>query len=280
MKSHIIYILFVIFSLTGFSQNGTVTGTVSDSETNEPLPGVNVVVKNTTIGTNTDFDGNFSIEGVSSGDVLVFSYLGFKTQEITVGDASNLDVSLVADAEALDEVIVLGYVSQKAANISGSVSTVSEEQVQNLKPVRMEDALQGLPGVNMFSNGAPGAKPNVIIRGVTSYTGNAPLVIVDGITLSLDDMNALDPNDIKSISVLKDASTTALYGVRGGNGVIVITTKSGSRNQDAKYSFNTSYGQQSPEKTIGVLNATEYAAILNEMSVNSGGPLILSLIHI
>ena len=264
----------MIFSLAGFSQNGTVTGTVSDSETNEPLPGVNVVVKDTTIGTNTDFDGNFSIEGVSSGDVLVFSYLGFKTQEITVGDASNLDVSLVADAEALDEVIVLGYVSQKAANISGSVSTVSEEQVQNLKPVRMEDALQGLPGVNMFSNGAPGAKPNVIIRGVTSYTGNAPLVIVDGITLSLDDMNALDPNDIKSISVLKDASTTALYGVRGGNGVIVITTKSGSRNQDAKYSFNTSYGQQSPEKTIGVLNATEYAAILNEMSVNSGGPLI------
>ena len=95
-----------MFSLIGFSQNGTVTGTVSDSETNEPLPGVNVVVKNTTIGTNTDFDGNFSIEGVSSGDVLVFSYLGFKTQEITVGDASNLDVSLVADAEALDEVIL------------------------------------------------------------------------------------------------------------------------------------------------------------------------------
>ena len=257
-----------------FSQNGTVNGSVSDSETNEPLPGVNVVVKNTTKGTNTDFDGNFSIQDVSSGDVLVFSYLGYKTQEITIGDASTFDVFLVEDAEALDEVIVLGYVSQKAANISGSVSTVSEEQVQSLKPVRMEDALQGLPGVNMFSNGAPGAKPTVIIRGVTSYTGNAPLVIVDGITLSLDDMNALDPSDIESISVLKDASTTALYGVRGGNGVIVITTKSGNRNQDAKFSFNTSYGQQSPEKTIGVLNATEYAAILNEMSVSSGGALI------
>ena len=181
-----------------FSQNGTVNGSVSDSETNEPLPGVNVVVKNTTKGTNTDFDGNFSIQDVSSGDVLVFSYLGYKTQEITIGDASTFDVFLVEDAEALDEVIVLGYVSQKAANISGSVSTVSEEQVQSLQPVRMEDALQGLPGVNMFSNGAPGAKPTVIIRGVTSYTGNAPLVIVDGITLSLDDMNALDPSDIES----------------------------------------------------------------------------------
>ena len=205
----------MLCSIPLLSQNGTVTGSVSDSETNEPLPGVNVVVKNTTKGTNTDFDGNFSIEGVSSGDVLVFSYIGYKSQEISVGDSSSLDILLEEDTEALDEVVVLGYVSQKAANISGSVSTVSEEQVQSLKPVRMEDALQGLPGVNMFSNGSPGAKPTVIIRGVTSYTGNAPLVIVDGITLSLDDMNALDPSDIESISVLKDASTTALYGVRG-----------------------------------------------------------------
>ena len=210
MKSHFIYILFVLCSIPLLSQNGTVTGSVSDSETNEPLPGVNVVVKNTTKGTNTDFDGNFSIEGVSSGDVLVFSYIGYKSQEISVGDSSSLDIFLVEDTEALEEVVVLGYVSQKAANISGSVSTVSEDQVQSLKPVRMEDALQGLPGVNMFSNGSPGAKPTVIIRGVTSYTGNAPLVIVDGITLSLDDMNALDPSDIESISVLKDASTTAL----------------------------------------------------------------------
>ena len=246
MKSHFIYILFVLFSIPLLSQNGVVTGSVSDSETNEPLPGVNVVVKNTTKGTNTDFDGNFSIEDVSSGDVLVFSYIGYKSQEISVGDSSTFDVFLVEDIDALDEVVVLGYVSQKAANISGSVSTVSEEQVQSLKPVRMEDALQGLPGVNMFSNGAPGAKPNVIIRGITSYTGNAPLVLVDGITLSLDDMNALDPNDIKSISVLKDASTTALYGVRGGNGVIVINTKSGTRNQDAKFSFCLLYTSPSP----------------------------------
>ena len=119
-------------------------------------------------------------------------------------------------------------------------------------------------------------KPTVIIRGVTSYTGNDPLVIVDGINQSLDDMNSLEPSDIESISVLKDASTTALYGVKGGNGVIVITTKSGSRNQEAKFTFNTSYGQQSPEKTIGVLNASEYAAILNEMSVSSGGGLIFT----
>ena len=162
------------------------------------------------------------------------------------------------------------------SNISGAVSTVGGDDVEKLKPVRMEDALQGLPGVNMFSNGSPGSKPTVIIRGITSYTGNDPLVIVDGINQSLDDMNSLEPSDIESISVLKDASTTALYGVKGGNGVIVITTKNGSRNQEPKFTFNTSYGQQSPEKTIGVLNASEYAAILNEMSLTSGGGLIYS----
>ena len=258
------------------AQSGSITGSVTDSNSNDPLPGVNVIVKNTTNGTNTDFNGNFSVDNVSAGDVLVFSYLGYKTYEYTVSNSFNVSISLDEDIEALEQVVVLGYVSQKASNISGAVSTVGGEDVDKLKPVRMEDALQGLPGVNMFSNGSPGSKPTVIIRGITSYTGNDPLVIVDGINQSLDDMNSLEPSDIESISVLKDASTTALYGVKGGNGVIVITTKNGARNQEAKFTFNTSYGQQSPEKTIGVLNASEYAAILNEMSLTSGGGLIYS----
>ena len=261
MKSQIIRILVIVFGFTLAinGQQGTITGSVSDSNTNDPLPGVNVIVKNTTNGTNTDFNGNFSVNNVKQGDVLVFSYIGYKTLEYTVADSFNVSISLDEDIEALEQVVVLGYVSQKASNISGAVSTVGGDDVDKLKPVRMEDALQGLPGVNMFSNGSPGSKPTVIIRGITSYTGNDPLVIVDGINQSLDDMNSLEPSDIESISVLKDASTTALYGVKGGNGVIVITTKKGSRNQEAKFTFNTSYGQQSPEKTIGVLNATEYA---------------------
>jgi TonB-dependent SusC/RagA subfamily outer membrane receptor len=276
MKRQILNFLLLIGFFTVTAQEGSITGSVSDAINNDPLPGVNVVVKNTNNGTNTDFNGNFSLDGVNNGDILVFSYLGFKTLEYTVSDSFNISISLEEDVEALEQVVVLGYVSQKASNISGAVSTVGGDDIEKLKPVRMEDALQGLPGVNMFSNGSPGSKPTVIIRGVTSYTGNDPLVIVDGINQSLDDMNSLEPSDIKSISVLKDASTTALYGVKGGNGVIVITTKSGSRNQEAKFSFNTSYGEQSPEKTIGVLNATEYAAILNEMSLTSGGGLIYS----
>ena len=145
------------------AQSGSITGSVTDSNTNDPLPGVNVIVKNTTNGTNTDFNGNFSVDNVSAGDVLVFSYLGYKTYEYTVSNSFNVSISLDEDIEALEQVVVLGYVSQKASNISGAVSTVGGEDVEKLKPVRMEDALQGLPGVNMFSNGSPGSKPTVII---------------------------------------------------------------------------------------------------------------------
>ena len=256
------------------AQTGSLSGSVTDANTNDALPGVNVIVKNTTNGTNTDFNGNFSLNDVKSGDVLVFSYIGYKTLEYTVSSSFNVSISLEEDVEALEEVVLLGYVSQKASNISGAVTTVDGESVAKLKPVRVEDALQGQAGINVIASGAPGSKPTVLIRGISSYSGNDPLVIVDGINLTLDDMASLDPNNIESISVLKDASTTALYGVEGGNGVILITTKGGKRNQETQFSFDSSYGQQSVEKTIAVLNATEYAAILNEGSVASGGPVI------
>ena len=237
MKRQIFNFLILLGFYTMTAQTGTITGSVTDSSNNDALPGVNVIVKTTTNGTNTDFNGNFSLDNVKTGDVLVFSYLGYKTLEYSVSDSFNISISLEEDVEALEQVVVLGYVSQKASNISGAVSTVGADDVDKIKPVRMEDALQGLPGVNMFSNGSPGSKPTVIIRGITSYTGNDPLVIVDGISQSLDDMNSLEPSDIETISVLKDASTTALYGVKGGNGVIVITTKNGSRNQEAKFTL-------------------------------------------
>ena len=256
------------------AQTGSLSGSVTDAKTNDALPGVNVIVKNTTNGTNTDFNGNFSLNDVKSGDVLVFSYIGYQTLEYTVSSSFNVSISLEEDVEALEEVVLLGYVSQKASNISGAVTTVDGESVAKLKPVRVEDALQGQAGINVIASGAPGSKPTVLIRGISSYSGNDPLVIVDGINLTLDDMASLDPNNIESISVLKDASTTALYGVEGGNGVILITTKGGKRNQETQFSFDSSYGQQSVEKTIAVLNATEYAAILNEGSVASGGPVI------
>ena len=258
------------------AQDATLNGSVSDSYNDGPLPGVSVVISGTQNGTTTDFNGNFSLSGVSVGDVIQFSYIGYLTKDVTVGSSFNLSVSLDEDVESLDEVILIGYSTQKSSNISGAVSTVSGDDVQKLKPLRVEDALQGQAGLNVISSGSPGGKPSVLIRGITSFSGTDPLVVIDGINSSLWDMDAINPANIESISVLKDASTTALYGVRGGNGVIVITTKSGKKNQETVFSLDTSFGMQGVNKYIDVLNASQYAAILNEGSVSSGGPIIFS----
>ena len=257
-------------------QKSTLNGSVSDSAADVPLPGVGVVIKGTQIGTTTDFDGNFSLAGVSNGDIIIFSYLGFLSKEITIQNSYNLSVFLEIDAEALEEVIVTGYGSQKSSNISGSVTVVSEDDIEKLKPLRVEDALQGQAGLSIISSGSPGGKPSVLIRGITSFSGTDPLVVIDGINSSLYDMDALNSSDIASVSVLKDASTTAMYGVRGGSGVIVITTKSGKKNQETVFSLDSSYGMQEVSKYINVLNASQYGAILNEGSVSSGGPIIFS----
>jgi TonB-linked SusC/RagA family outer membrane protein len=205
----------------------------------------------------------------------VFSFIGYASQSILVGSSSTINVSLSPD-NLLDEVVVTGYGSQKASNISGSVSIVSGEEVEKIKPLRIEDALQGTTGLNVISSPNPGGKPSVLIRGITSFSGTDPLVVIDGINSSLYDMDAISPSDIESVSVLKDASTTAMYGVRGGSGVIVITTKSGKKNQDTVFSLDTSFGMQEVDKYIDVLNASQYAAILNEGSVSSGGNLIFT----
>ena len=258
------------------AQDSTLVGSVSDSSSDGPLPGVSVIIKGTQTGTTSDFDGNFSLSGVSSGDVIQFSYLGYITQEVEVGNSFNISISLDEDIEALDEVILVGYSTQKASNISGSVTTVSGEDVEKLKPTRIEDALQGQSGLNVISAPNPGGKPSVLIRGITSFSGTDPLVVIDGINSSLYDVDALSASDIESISVLKDASTTALYGVRGGNGVIVITTKSGKKNQETQFTLDSSFGFQEVESFIDVLNAAQYGAILNEGSVTAGGSLVFT----
>ena len=258
------------------SQDSILVGSVSDASTSGPLPGVSVVIKGTQIGTQTDFDGNFSISGVNSGDIIQFSFIGYVTQEVQVGNSFNINVSLKEDVEALDEVVLVGYSTQKASNISGSVTTVSSEAIDKLKPSRVEEALQGQSGLNVISSPNPGGKPSILIRGITSFSGTDPLVIIDGINSSLWDVDALSSDDIETISVLKDASTTALYGVRGGNGVIVITTKSGFKNQKTQFTVDSSFGMQEVDNFIKVLNASQYAAILNEGSVTSGGPLIFN----
>jgi len=265
------FTLTVVFGFSMHSQS--ISGTVTD-DNGVALPGATVLVQGTTNGVSTDFDGAFTISA-SSDDTLVFSFIGYASQSILVGSSSTINVSLSPD-NLLDEVVVTGYGSQKASNISGSVSIVSGEEVEKIKPLRIEDALQGTTGLNVISSPNPGGKPSVLIRGITSFSGTDPLVVIDGINSSLYDMDAISPSDIESVSVLKDASTTAMYGVRGGSGVIVITTKSGKKNQDTVFSLDTSFGMQEVDKYIDVLNASQYAAILNEGSVSSGGNLIFT----
>ena len=260
--------------LIATGQTYEIKGTVSDSGGN-PLPGVSIVVKNTAKGASSDFDGNFIITDILKGEVLIFSYIGFTTQEIIINNSDVLNIVLVDDTQSLEEVVIIGYGTQRVSKISGSVSSVNKKSIELLKPVRAEEALQGqAAGVNVIASGSPGSKPTVLIRGIPSYTGTDPLVVIDGVTMSLDDLNSLNPSDIESINVLKDAALSAIYGVKGGNGVIVVKTKSGKRNTKTSFSFDSSYGTQEVTKTIDVLNASEYAGILNEASSNAGDGLV------
>ncbi|MBV1888268.1 MAG: TonB-dependent receptor [Urechidicola sp.] len=277
MISRILFFGFFLTTIVSFGQNINVSGIVSEQATNGPLPGASVVIKNTNTGVTTDFDGNFYLTDVPVNSVLEISFIGFITQEVIVTSNEPISVILSEDTSTLDEVVVIGYGSQKVSKISGAVSSVNKKSIEALAPVRAEDALQGqAAGVTVISNGSPGAKPTVLIRGIPSYTGTDPLVVIDGVTQTLDDLNALNPSDIQSMNVLKDAALTAIYGVSGGNGVIVVKTKGGRRNQKTAYSFDSSYGIQEVTKTIDVLNASEYASILNEASVASGGDLIFN----
>ena len=276
------YVVLLV-GVYGTAQQVKVTGVVLNAADQAPLIGANVISKQNNSGVVTDFDGKFSIQ-TQIGDVLTFSYLGFESQKITIENTEDLRVVLQANVSDLQEVILqtvsTGYGTQELKKVSGAVSAVGEEAIRDVNPLRAEEALQGnASGVNVIAAGSPGAKPTIMIRGITSNRGNAPLVVIDGVPQTLDDLNALNPSDIAKIDVLKDASTAAIYGVSGGNGVILITTKKGKKNQKMKLNYNASYGIQQVRKFIRVLNAAEYAVILNEASVNSGGDLIFKNIE-
>ncbi|MGB5438018.1 MAG: TonB-dependent receptor [Maribacter sp.] len=220
----------------------TITGTVTD-ENGQGVPGANILVVGTTTGTQSDFDGNFSIPA-SPSDVLSISYLGYATQRITVGNQTTINVQLVEDASQLEEVIVIGYGTAKKKDVTGAVSRVTSKSFENQPLTRVDEALQGrAAGVTVAkANGAPGAGIKVRIRGVNSITGNNdPLVVIDGVLGG--DLSTLNPNDIASMDVLKDASATAIYGVRGSNGVILVTTKKGSGKGKINVDFFTTVSQ-------------------------------------
>ena len=244
------------------AQNLDISGTVLD-ETGVPIPGANVLVKNTSKGAVTDFDGLFTITDVVSGSTLVFSYLGYLTQEIIVNDNQQLNVILQSDIAQLDEVIVIGYGTQTKKEITGAVSIVSSETIEKLKPTRIEQALQGqVAGVNITTNsGSPGGGSTISIRGVSTNGDSSPLILVDGNVV--EDLSVVNPNDIESMNILKDA-TAGIYGVRAANGVILITTKTGRKDMPLTLEYNMYTGFQQTTRKIPLLNATEYAVIVNE----------------
>lgn len=280
MKFKIKLVFTVLFLVALYqqtiAQTLSVSGIVKDKTTKETLPGATVSVIGASTATVTDAQGNFKIS-VQKGATLLVSFTGMNPFRYQVNNADAITIELEGSLTAMDEVVVVGYGVQKITKISGAISTVKAADIEKLRPVRAEDALQGrASGVTVISNGSPGSKPTVLIRGIPSYTGTDPVVVVDGSIQSMDDLNSINAADIESINVLKDAATTAIYGVKGGNGVIVVTTKSGRKNLPTEYALNSNYGVQEVLNTIGVLNATEYAAIINEGSLTSGGNLIFS----
>lgn len=256
-----------------FAQN-TVSGTVTESATGLPVPGVNVIVQGTTNGTISNFDGEYSIENVSDGDILSFSFLGFATQEITYSGQSTLDIQLEEDSAALDEVVVIGYGSVSKKDATGAVDQVSTEDF-NQGPVQTAGQLitGKVAGVSVTSGGgAPGEGQTINIRGQGSLSlTSSPLIVVDGIPLSNDAVggsrNALDfinPSDIESMTILKDASSTAIYGSRAANGVIMITTKKGKGNE-FKFNLSTSTTVYTPTDYVDVLNGDQFRTLINEI---------------
>lgn len=276
MRKKITLLLLLFVGICASAQTINVRGVVKDAKTGDPLPGVSIIIKGTVVGTETDFDGLYSLSKVEKGAILVFNYLGYAVKEVAVNN-QNVNVSLEESAEALDEIVVIGYGTQKVTTVSGAISTIKSASIEKLKPLRVEEALQGsASGVSVIQSGSPGSKPTVLIRGIPSFSGTDPVVIIDGVPQSLDDLNSINSSDIQSLNILKDAASTAIYGVKGGNGVIVVTTKGGRNNQKAEFSLNTYTGFQSVIQKIGLLNASEYAAMANEGSVAAGGELIFS----
>lgn len=262
-------ILPIFILVGGFMYSQTVTGTVSDAS--GPVPGVNVLIKGTATGTVTDFDGNYEVSA-STGDVLVFSFLGYVTQEISYTGQASINVLMSEDTALLDEVVVIGYgKSVKKEDLTGAVSVVGARDLEKSPLINVDQALQGrASGVQLTqSSGAPGAGLKIRVRGSNSITGsNSPLIVVDGL---IDvDINSVNPNDIQSISVLKDASSTAIYGNRAANGVVLITTKKGVAGK-MSVEFGSYLSYSDPSDSIDLLGAGEFISFANAKNIAASG---------
>jgi TonB-dependent starch-binding outer membrane protein SusC len=247
----------------------TITGTVTGDD-GSPLPGVSIRLKNTSLGTVTDMDGNFrlSIPDDVRQPVLVLSFIGYQTQEVAVGNQSVLAIQLAEDIEALQELVVIGYQTVQKKDVTGAVGVVNPDAAQRVTAASLGEAIQGLaPGVTVRNNGAPGAGANIEIRGVASFRNTDPLYVIDG--MIADANPTINNNDIESVQILKDASAAAIYGSRAANGVIIITTKQG-REGPAQVSFTAKYGIQQIPRQWDVMNRAEFTAMQRRQYENSG----------
>ncbi|MCD9015672.1 SusC/RagA family TonB-linked outer membrane protein [Parachryseolinea silvisoli] len=265
----------VCFLLAGLStahaQKQTITGKITD-ETGTPIPGVNVLVKGTSYGTTANIDGGFTLEAAPT-DVLVISFIGYKTQEVPVGNQTQISVTISEDLTTLDEIVVVGYGEQKKALNTGANLHVKGDDLQKMSTTNALQALQGqAPGVQISStSGQPGEPMRVVIRGVGTVGAPGPLYVVDGVLTT--DISYLNNADIESIDVLKDAASAAIYGSQAANGVVLITTKSGRGKTQPQLTFDAFYGVQNTYRDAQLLNAREYMTIMNESAVNSGKAL-------
>jgi TonB-dependent starch-binding outer membrane protein SusC len=285
MKRILLICAIALFALNPevWSQERTITGTVSSEQDRSPVPGVNVILKGSSTGTVTDIDGKYSIRVPQSGGVLVFSFIGLATEEVTIGNQSVIDMIMTADIRQLSEIVVIGYGTEDRRNLTAALSTVSGEAISNLVSPSFEQQLAGrAAGVQVTTvNGILGAPPRVRVRGTNSISSGAdPLYVVDGVPMTsgetgyatyVNPLGDIHPSDIESIDVLKDGSATAIFGSRGANGVILITTKKGARGRTA-VNYSATAGVNTAINRLSLLNADEFITIANEKFTNAGQP--------
>ncbi|HEU5291345.1 MAG TPA: TonB-dependent receptor [Cyclobacteriaceae bacterium] len=283
MKRHLLVMCAMLLFFSGhvLGQERVVTGKVTSQEDGSPVPGVNVLLKGTATGTASDADGNYSISVTGDNPVLVFSFIGYQTAEVSVGTRSAVDVQLAVDVKQLTEVVVVGYGTQLKQDLTGNVAKVSGESIQNLSVTTLEQAIQGrAAGVLITSqNGKLGQGMNIRIRGSSSISAsNEPLYVIDGMIVTTDNLSSngavtnpmadINSNDIASIEILKDASSAAIYGSRGANGVVLITTKRGKAGK-TNFSANFQYGTSKPTNHLDFLNSAQYVELMRESALNN-----------
>lgn len=279
MKQRILHVFMLLcicwLPTTLHAQSLEVRGKVTSATDGKPLPGVTVLLQGATVATSTNDTGDYSLTIPSTGGTLVFTQIGLISQTVSVTSSGTYDISLQDDLSQLDEVVVVGYGTQKKSVVTGAISSVKASDLETMPINRVEQALQGrTSGLTIASNsGQPGSAATVRVRGITTFGNNNPLWVVDGVVVDAGGISYLNQSDIESIEVLKDASSQAIYGARAAAGVILVTTKKGQAGA-MRINYNTFYGTSAPARKLSLLNATEYATLRNESSLAAGGNIL------